>query len=100
MTTWERQIESDLVWRERELASLHLAALLADNNTSLQKSLLRSLWTMLYAHYEGFFKVVWETYITHVETASIRRCDATDAIAKLSFQESGGTLGRCVNRKL
>lgn len=91
MTTWADQIEADLKWREAELGSLKLQAASAPLKSDRQRALLRALWTMLYAHYEGFCKFCWDTLLDEIEKAPCARRDATEEIARLSlakvFQE-------------
>lgn len=91
MSSWANQIEDDLKWREAELGSLKLQAAASSANSDRQRALLRALWTMLYAHYEGFCKFCWDVLLDEIEKDGCARCDATDKIASLSlakvFQE-------------
>jgi hypothetical protein len=85
------QIEDDLKWREAELGSLKIQAAAAPAKSDRQRALLRALWTMLYAHYEGFCKFCWDVLLDEIEKDRCARCDAIDHIARLSlakvFQE-------------
>jgi len=56
MDPWEYELEQDLNWREAELASLKVLVAEATAGTVSHQALLRALWAMLYAHYEGFCK--------------------------------------------
>jgi hypothetical protein len=87
MSSWANQIEEDLGWREAELASLKLAAAAAPQGSDRQRALLRALWTMLYAHYEGFFKFCWDLFLSEVEKTGCRRRDAAHCIALLSLSK-------------
>lgn len=91
MSTWANQIEEDLKWREAELGSLKLAAAAAPEKSDRQRALLRALWTMLYAHYEGFSKFCWELLLNEIEKSGCSRNQAIESVALLSlakvFQE-------------
>ena len=67
MSTWSDQIEADLKWREGELASLKLLAASADHGSDRQRAILRALWAMLYAHYEGFCLFCWDLMLSAIE---------------------------------
>jgi MAE_28990/MAE_18760-like HEPN len=88
MSSWADQIEADLKWREAELGSLKLQAASAPPKSDRQRALLRALWTMLYAHYEGFCKFCWDTLLDEIEKAPCVRCDATEEIARLSLAKA------------
>ena len=91
MSTWADQIEEDLKWREAELGSLKLAVAAAPDKSDRQRALLRALWTMLYAHYEGFCKFCWELLLNEIEKSGCSRSRAIESVALLSltkvFQE-------------
>lgn len=80
-----KQLEDDLSWREAELASLKLLVLDAPSGSARQSGLLRALWAMLYAHYEGFFKFAWDSYLDSLEQLSIPREQAIDELARFSL---------------
>jgi hypothetical protein len=85
MSIWADQIEEDLKWREAELGSLKLAAAAAPEKSDRQRALLRALWTMLYAHYEGFCKFCWDLLLNEIERNGCSRERATECIAILSL---------------
>ena len=89
MSNWLQQLEEDLNWREAELAILRKEAFVAskDKDTNKYRVLLRALWAMLYAHYEGFCKFAWDLYLDELQKAAIKRKDCQDEIAKLSLQK-------------
>ena len=88
MDPWEHQLEHDLNWREGELASLKVLAAEASPGTARHRALLRSLWAMLYAHYEGFCKFAWDTYLDHLQVSAPLRRDCVESIARYSLAES------------
>lgn len=87
MTSWADQIEADLKWREAELGSLKIQAAASPAKSDRQRALLRALWTMLYAHYEGFCKFCWDVFLDEVEKDGCARGDAIECIARLSLQK-------------
>lgn len=92
MNPWEAQLEQDLNWREAELGTLKVLAAAADPGSTRQISLLRALWALLYAHYEGFCKYAWDTYLDHLQAAGAIRADCVPAIARFSLAQQFRTL--------
>jgi hypothetical protein len=82
---YARQLEQDLSWREAELASLKLLVSESTVGSVRQTSLLRALWVMLYAHYEGFFKFAWDLYLGELERLSVARELTIDPLARFSL---------------
>lgn len=64
------EINTDLDWRERELAALK-SMLYISKNEAQKQALLRAAWVMLYAHYEGFAKNTWEKYLQVIERSEL-----------------------------
>lgn len=60
-------LEADLDWRVAELASLKINAASAQRETVAHQALLRALWALLYAHYEGFVKVAWDLHLDAIQ---------------------------------
>jgi hypothetical protein len=87
MNNWSQELENDLRWREAELGSLRLEALKNDKGSVIYQALLRALWAMLYAHYEGFCKFAWDLYLDELQKLGIKRKDCREEIAKLSLQK-------------
>lgn len=85
MSDWSVQIEGDLKWREAELGSLKLAVAASPSGSDRERALLRALWTMLYAHYEGFSKFCWELLLDQIEKDGCIRAAAIDPIAIFSL---------------
>src|SRR5919199_4990675 len=92
MSNWLKQLEEDLDWRLTELAILKKQAVLASKDSDRYRALLRALWAMLYAHYEGFCKFAWDLYLDELQKAGVKRKDCKDEIAKLSLQKQFKTL--------
>lgn len=80
-------LENDLKWREAELASLKKHVVLADAGSVAQRGLLRALWAMLYAHYEGFTKFCWDTFLDEIQSSSIRIDELSEPFALLSLEK-------------
>ena len=85
MPDWDKKLEQDLEWREAELIQLKLQATAAREGTVRHQALLRALWAMLYAHYEGFCKFALDTYLDALTELQPRRIDCKDQIAALSM---------------
>ncbi|MGL5062207.1 MAG: MAE_28990/MAE_18760 family HEPN-like nuclease [Microcoleus sp.] len=95
MSKWSQELEEDLKWREAELGSLKLQVVKA-TQSSVKQALLRAMWALLYAHYEGFCKFAWDLYLDELRKTGVKRKDCQDAIARLSlennFKEMRGNL--------
>lgn len=70
MASWDTQLEEDLDWRMAELGALKVQITSARKGSLRRKSLLRSSWAMLYAHYEGFCKFAHELYVDAVKKSN------------------------------
>ena len=69
------------------MASLKLLVSDAEAESTRHTSLLRALWTLLYAHYEGFFKFAWDLYLGALSDARITREQATETLARFSLSK-------------
>lgn len=78
-------LEGELRWREAELASLKLLVSDSVAGTVRHETLLRALWTLLYAHYEGFCKFAWDLYCENLQQLGIKREACSAAIARFSL---------------
>lgn len=87
MTPWEKLIEDDLDWRSEELASLKHQLLKQEPETVAYRSLLRAMWAMLYAHYEGFCKFAIGVYIEHIEKSAVERRHCKKELIVLSLEK-------------
>ncbi len=96
MDDWGKLLEADLSWREGELASLKLLVSDSVRGTPRHATLLRAMWTLLYAHYEGFFKFAWDFYLDTLEKMGVARRDSANELARFSlakrFRELRGDL--------
>jgi len=87
MSKWSQELENDLKWREEELVSLKKQVIQAPKGSVKYQALLRAMWAILYAHYEGFCKFAWDIYLKELQNAGVKRKDCQDAIARLSLQK-------------
>jgi len=96
MKDWGDILDAELAWRDAEMASLKLLVAEAPTGSARQVSLLRALWTMLYAHYEGFCKFVWDFYLESLEDQGVTRGVCCVPVARFSmskrFRELRGNL--------
>lgn len=83
MSAWGQEVEADLRWREAELAALK--TLCAKSSGDSQRAVLRALWAMMYAHYEGFHKFCWDLLLDGVQREGLVRGAVSDTFAKLSL---------------
>lgn len=89
-------LEQDLKWREAELASLKRLAINATSEPVVYRGLLRAMWAMLYAHFEGFSKFCWDTVLDRVQSERVKIGDLAREFLLLalepSFREHRGSL--------
>lgn len=78
-------LEQDLRWREAELASLKRLAIVSSTDSAAYQGLLRAMWALLYAHFEGFTKFCWDSVLDHVQSENIptKELDARYALLAL-----------------
>lgn len=53
----------------------------------MHQVLLRAMWALLYAHYEGFCKFAWDLYLDELKNSGVKRKECKDEIARLSLQK-------------
>jgi hypothetical protein len=87
MNNWSQQLEEDLKWRDKELVSLKQQVILADKSSIRYQALLRAMWVLLYAHYEGFCKFTWDLYLDELEKLEIKRKECKDEFIKFSLEK-------------
>jgi len=83
--TWAN-LERDQAWREQEIRFLEgrLVEIPLEGDQELFR---RSIIVMLYAHFEGFCKLAFLTYITAINAESIKCAEANYAIAAASLND-------------
>lgn len=79
-------LELDLKWREAELASLKRLAITSSAETVAYQGLLRALWALLYAHFEGFTKFCWDTVLDHIQAEAIPTGELDRRYAMLALE--------------
>lgn len=87
MSKWFDQLQKDLDWRETELAALKVQVISVPKPSVKYRALLRAIWALLYAHYEGFCKFAWDFYLDELTKAGVKRKDCKVEIAQLSLQK-------------
>ena len=87
MSSWERRLEEDIDWRFEELASLKLQIAGHGKGTTTYRSLLRAMWAMLYAHYEGFCLFALRVYLDQLEKLGLKREECKEALVVFSFEK-------------
>ncbi len=83
----DQDLEADLQWREAELASLKRLAINAAEGSVAHQSLLRALWAMLYAHFEGFTKYSWDTLFDYIQAQKIPKDSLSEPFALIALEK-------------
>ena len=73
MSFRETELEEDLDWRVDELASLKHQIVHQVKGSLAERSLLRAIWAMLYAHYEGFCLFALTVFLEEVKRSGQAR---------------------------
>jgi hypothetical protein len=90
--SWSDILETDLSWREAELASLKRLAIINSDNEIILRTLLRAAWTLLYAHYEGFSKFSWDILLDVIEKDNVEVNALIDPLKLLALESVIGHL--------
>ena len=80
------QIEEEITWRSDEIRFLKNQLSNIQKETEKEKY-RKSLVVMLYSHYEGFSKTIFQIYINEINKESIKRLEANYYIATASLNE-------------
>lgn len=83
----EQELRADLKWREYELATLKALAIRTQEESGTRSALLRAMFAVLYAHYEGYFKFCWDAYLDHIQKSVDSRSQLPDSLASLSLDK-------------
>lgn len=86
--SFDKSIENDLKWREAELASLKRMAITAPEGSVSRKSILRAMWALLYAHYEGFTKFCWDTIFDQIQSEKIPKTSLSDEFSLIAMERT------------
>lgn len=86
-------LDTDLVWRRRELSTL--VTTIRGSDIAAQIVLVRASIPLLYAHWEGFGRTCFQRYLEHVSLKNVKYKDLLPAFLYLSslgrFQEVSRT---------
>lgn len=83
-----KSLEDDLKWREAELASLKRLAITAPEGSVSRKSILRAMWALLYAHFEGFTKFCWDTVFDQIQSAGVTKGQLSEGFSLLAMERN------------
>lgn len=78
------RIAGDLIWRKKELSILK--ALLSTAQADRKPTLLRSLITLLYAHWEGFVKNASQSYLEYIHRRRLAYHNLASNFVALSLE--------------
>jgi hypothetical protein len=81
---FDRILENDLDWRTAELKSVGLVAQNLDKKQLAYSGMLRGLWVLLYAHFEGFCKFAWDSFIDELCILCNERGSHNESLIKTS----------------
>ena len=85
--TWTDDLESDLSWRESELASIKRLAITNSDNSITNLALLRASWALLYAHFEGFTNFCWELLLDEIQNSGVKVNELEDCFQVLALEK-------------
>ncbi|MCC8628132.1 MAE_28990/MAE_18760 family HEPN-like nuclease [Xanthomonas vesicatoria] len=91
-SSWSEEIEADLKWREAELAALKKIYFSTTPDSESRTAMLRALWALLYAHYEGFYKFCWDFLLDKIENEQVSRKQLKKKFFILSMSKILGNL--------
>ncbi|MDP0400382.1 MAE_28990/MAE_18760 family HEPN-like nuclease [Tsukamurella strandjordii] len=87
---FETLLDEEMGWRRIELQAL-ATRLQSEANTNptspIARALTRSMSTLLYAHWEGYCKAVFEAYMKLILKRKPLVCDAADSLAVAHIQQ-------------
>lgn len=81
-------LDSDLIWRKKELSALRFFIGQANNDQGRYRALSRCGITMLYAHWEGFIKNASRGYLEYIAMQHLRNDELTPNLLTLSLRSS------------
>ncbi|MEO5370902.1 MAG: MAE_28990/MAE_18760 family HEPN-like nuclease [Magnetococcus sp. DMHC-1] len=87
MNKWHDDIFDNLEWRINELTELKAIVISSNTGPVRREVILRSLILMLYAHFEGFCKFLWDYYLDYIEKQHLPRSMLQDSLACLSLSK-------------
>lgn len=88
----EKTLQEDIGWRKKELSSLFDIAFSKKNEAGdddvLYKTIIRTLYLLLYSHWEGFIKKSSKIYLSYINQKRIRTSDLTSTFSALILKKS------------
>src|SRR6266849_5075140 len=81
------ELESDRAWREEELLAFQNRGALIEDDSERDRY-RRALVVLLYAHYEGYCKFAFSSYVAVINSSGVRCGDADYAVAAASLSEA------------
>ena len=90
-TDLEKILQEDIGWRKKELSSLFDIAFSKKNEDGddvLYKTIIRTLYLLLYSHWEGFIKKSSKIYLSYINQQRIKTSDLTSTFSALILKKS------------
>ena len=88
MNSWDIELEKDFDWRVDELASLKHQVLRQQRGTLAERSLLRAMLAMLYAHYEGFCLFAFTLFLERIKQFGNPRHHHQESLVVFSLRKT------------
>lgn len=97
----ESNLDEDLSWRKKELSSLYSIAFNTahssdDSDETLLKTSIKTLYLLLYSHWEGFIKKSCKLYLTYINQKKIQTSTLTSNFTALVLKKS---INQCYNKE-
>lgn len=98
----ESSLDDDLSWRKKELSSLYSIAFNTKQTLSpsedqvLYKTIVKTLYLLLYSHWEGFIKKSCKIYLTYINQKKLKTFDLTSNFSALLLKKS---INQCYNKE-
>ncbi|MEQ1306407.1 MAE_28990/MAE_18760 family HEPN-like nuclease [Acinetobacter bereziniae] len=101
----ENMLFEDLSWRKSELSSLFDIAFNTkkslsksnDQDDTLYKTVIKTLYLLLYSHWEGYIKKTCKIYLTYINHLNIKTCDLTNNFSALILKKS---INNCYSKEI
>lgn len=90
----DSQLDNELSWRKKEITSLNSIALNINAQTDdasekvLYKTVMKTLFLLLYSHWEGFIKKTSKIYLKYINEDKIVASDLTKNFAALMLKQN------------
>lgn len=99
----ESDLDDDISWRKKELSSLysiafntHNSSNLNDEDDTLYRTVVKTLYLLLYSHWEGFIKKSCKIYLSYINQKKVKTSELTNNFSALILKKS---INKCYNKE-